>query len=439
MSRKRSSAGASFPSGKGAFLVFEESPPNDRGAAMKYVRGLRCRECGNEYPVSPQHVCELCFGPLEVIYDVEAIAAEVTRDRLDRGADSMWRFAAFLPAPDERVDIGAGGTRLIAAPRLAAEIGLRKLWLKSDAPNPTHSFKDRVVSVALSMARHFGFEVAACASTGNLANAVAAHAAAAGMRSIVFIPADLERGKIAATTIYGGDVIGIEGSYDDVNRLCAELASSKPWAFVNVNMRPFYAEGSKTIAFEIAQQLGWRSPDAVVIPIASGSLLTKVAKGFREFEQAGLIDTKAIKIAGAQASGCAPVAEAFEAGAEDVRPVKPATVARSLAIGDPADGYYALQEVRGSSGSIANVPEEEVVSGIELLARTEGIFTETAGGVAVSGLERLVRSGAIGPDEETVVLITGIGLKTLEVTRGESPTHIIKPKVEALAEVLSWQ
>lgn len=403
---------------------------------MKYVRGLRCRECGTDQPIAPQHVCDQCFGPLEVVYDLEEIASTVSRDRISAGPSSMWRYDMFLPSPDERVDIGAGYTRLIEAPRLAAELGIKKLWLKSDAPNPTHSFKDRVVSVALSMARHFGFEVAACASTGNLANAVAAHAAASGMRSVVFIPRDLEEGKIAATTIYGGHVIGVEGSYDDVNRLCAELTGSRPWAFVNVNVRPYYAEGSKTLAYEIAEQLGWRSPDAVVIPIASGSLLTKVAKGFREFAATGLIDEATVKITGAQAEGCSPVAQAFEAGSEDVRPVKPKTIARSLAIGDPADGYYALQEVRASSGGIVSVPEAEVVEGIKLLARTEGIFTETAGGVTISGLERLVRTGVISRDDETVALITGIGLKTIEALGPTAPTHVIDPSVEELDRVL---
>lgn len=404
---------------------------------MKYVRGLRCRECATEYPVAPQHVCEFCFGPLEVIYDLEEIGAEVTRAGIQAGPASMWRYEAFLPAPAERIDIGAGFTRLIEAPRLAAELGLRKLWLKSDAPNPTHSFKDRVVSVALSAARSFGFEVAACASTGNLANAVAAHAAAAGMRSVVFIPHDLERGKVAATVIYGGEVIAVKGSYDDVNRLCAELSGSRPWAFVNVNVRPFYAEGSKTIAFEIAEQLGWRAPQTVVVPIASGSLLTKVAKGFREFVATGLIDDASVKICGGQAEGCSPVAHAFEQGWEDVKPVKPSTIAKSLAIGDPADGYYALKEVRGSGGAIATVPEGEVAKGMELLARTEGIFTETAGGVTIAALERLVATGAISPDEETVALITGIGLKTLEALPDPKPTHTIEPSVEQLDAALA--
>lgn len=401
---------------------------------MKYVQGLSCRECARPYPIAPQHVCEFCFGPLEVVYDYEAIAADTTRERIAAGPESIWRYGAFLPAPEHsRVDIGAGWTRLRPAPRLAAELGLRKLWIKNDASNPTHSFKDRVVSVALSMARSFGYEVAACASTGNLANSVAAHAAASGMRSVVLIPAGLERGKVAGTTVYGGDVIEVEGSYDDVNRLCAELSSSVPWAFVNVNVRPYYAEGSKSLAFEVAEQLGWRFPDAVVVPIASGSLLTKIAKGFREFHSAGLVsDEPASKIYGAQAEGCSPVAQAWAAGREEVQPVKPNTIAKSLAIGDPADGYYALQEVRRSGGEILSVPEASIAEGMRLLARTEGIFTETAGGVTIATLERLVSDGTISPDAETVALVTGIGLKTIEALGDAGPTHRIRPQVEEL-------
>ena len=405
---------------------------------MKYVSGLRCRECGREYPIAPQHVCEFCFGPLEVVYDLEHIAADVDRRSIEAGPLSMWRYGPLLPAPEEgRVDIGAGFTRLTPAPRLGAELGLEKLWLKSDAPNPTHSFKDRVVSVALSVARNFGFDVAACASTGNLANAVAAHAAAVGMKSIVFIPKGLESGKIAATAVFGGEVIEVNGSYDDVNRLCGELSGSRRWAFVNVNLRPYYAEGSKSLAFEIAEQLGWRTPDAVVIPVASGSLLTKIGKGLRELHSVGLLEeAPRVAIHGAQAEGCSPVAQAFAAGSDDVRPVKPDTIAKSLAIGNPADGFYALKEVRASGGSIASVPEGAVTEGMRLLARTEGIFTETAGGVTIATLERLVREGAIRPDQETVALITGIGLKTLEAMGEPRPTHRIEPSVEELDRAL---
>ncbi|MGH2752676.1 MAG: threonine synthase [Actinomycetota bacterium] len=398
---------------------------------MKHVRGLFCKECGKEYPVAPQHVCEFCFGPLEIGYDYDEIASSISKESIASGPRSMWRYADLLPAPAEGVvDIGAGATMMRRAPRLAAELGLKTLWIKSDAGNPTHSFKDRVVSVALSVARWFGYEVAACASTGNLANAVAAHAAASGMRSVVFIPADLETGKVAGTVVFGGDVMEVNGSYDDVNRLCAELAGSHHWAFVNLNVRPYYAEGSKTLAFEIAEHLGWRAPDVVVVPVASGSLLTKMGKGMRELHTVGLLAEPNMQIHGAQAEGCSPVATAFAEDASDVRPVKPRTIAKSLAIGNPADGYYALSEVRSSGGTVEAVPEESVVEGMRLLARTEGIFTETAGGVTVAALEQAVRSGAISPDQETVALITGVGLKTLEALGETRPTHSIEPRVE---------
>ena len=405
---------------------------------MKYVRSLRCRECGRDYPVAPQHVCEFCFGPLEASYDYEAIGAEISRASIASGPTTMWRYAPLLPAPSEgAIDIGAGFTRLREAPRLAAELGLRKLWLKLDGGNPTHSFKDRVVSVALSVARSFGFEIAACASTGNLANAVAAHAAAAGMRSIVFIPSDLEEGKIAGTVVFGGEVVAVNGSYDDVNRLCAELSGERPWAFVNVNLRPYYAEGSKTLAFETVEQLGWRVPDAFVVPIASGSLLTKIGKGLRELHHVGLLDDEPhVTIHGAQAAGCSPVATAFESDSDDVKPVKPKTVAKSLAIGNPADGYYAIQEARTSGGRITSISEEAVVDGMRLLARTEGVFTETAGGVTIATLEKLVREGNISPDQETVALITGIGLKTLEALGSAQPTYRIEPRLEAAIDAL---
>lgn len=399
---------------------------------------LRCRECGATYVASPEHVCELCFGPLEIVYDYERIARLCSRERIAAGPHSMWRYADLLPVVGgSRVDIGAGWTRLREAPRLAAELGLRKLWIKSDAGNPTHSFKDRVVSVALSAARVFGFEVAACASTGNLANAVAAHAAASGMTSVVFIPSDLEPAKIAATAVYGGTVIGIDGSYDDVNRICAELAQEREWAFVNMNLRPFYAEGSKTLAFEVAEQLGWRRPDAVVVPVASGSLLTKIGKGFRELDAVGLVPAeRPVALHGAQAEGCSPVAAAFASGAGDVAPVRPRTLAKSLAIGSPADGSYALDEVRAVDGSICAVPEEQIAEGMRLLARTEGIFTETAGGVTISALERLVRSGAIDPAQETVALITGVGLKTLDVLGSPRPSRTAAPELSQVERVL---
>ena len=405
---------------------------------VKNVTGLVCKECGRDYPAAAQHACGFCFGPLEVAYDYDAIAAEVSRASVEAGPQTLWRYAPLLPSPpEERVDIGAGWTRLRPAPRLAAELGLKKLWLKDDAPNPTHSFKDRVVSVALSVARSLGYETAACASTGNLANAVAAHAAASGMRSVVLIPSGLEVGKRAATVIFGGTVLEVEGNYDDVNRLCSELAGATDWAFVNVNVRPYYAEGSKSLAFETVEQLGWRYPDAVVAPMASGALLTKVAKGLRELNRVGLMpDLPHTKIHGAQAEGCSPIVTAFDEGTDVVRPVKPDTVARSLAIGDPADGYYAIKEVRATEGSMTKVAEENVSEGIRLLARTEGVFTETAGGVTISGLEALVRSGAIDPADETVVLVTGIGLKTLEALGDPSPTATISPSLEDVEQAL---
>lgn len=403
------------------------------------VAELRCRECGRSHDVAPVYFCDECFGPLEVVLDLDLARSELaSRPVPDHG--SMWRFAPLLPASDPayRVDIGAGGTPLRAAPRLASEVGVGKVWLKLDLLNPTNSFKDRVVSVALSAARAFGYGVAACASTGNLANSVAAHAAAAGMRSVVFIPHDLEAGKIAASRIYGGEVVGVHGSYDDVNRLCAEAASQLPWAFVNVNLRPYYAEGSKTLAFEVAQQLGWSTPDAVIAPVASGALLTKVGKGFRELEQVGLIDEDRTRLFGAQAEGCAPVATAFENGHEDVVPVKPATIAKSIAIGNPGDGVYALREVRARAGAVTSVAEADVPRGIELLARTEGIFTETAGGVAVAALEKLVEERRLSTSDEVVVLVTGHGLKTLEALSDSGPTRVVRPVLEEIDDLSAF-
>ena len=412
---------------------------------MPFVEGLRCRECARSYPAEALHVCEWCFGPLEVVYDYEAIAASVSRERIAAGPKSMWRYADLLPASAEgAVDLGAGFTPLVRADHLAAELGLSELWLKNDTVNPTGSFKDRVVSVALTKARELGFKVAACASTGNLANAVAAHAARAGMRSVVFIPADLERAKVVTTAVFGGTLVALEGNYDDVNRLCAELASEFPtWAFVNVNIRSYYAEGSKTLAFEVAEQLGWKAPDHVVVPVGSGSQLTKVAKGFRELYKVGLLDQEpSVRVSGAQAEGCAPVAQAFEAGTGFVRPVKPSGIAKSLAIGNPADGAYALEEVRASGGAVAAVSDAEVVEAIRLLARTEGIFAETAGGVTVGVLAKLAASGVIKPNERVVALITGNGLKTIEAVAPQcQPTVTIEPSLEAFqaAGVADWQ
>ncbi len=404
---------------------------------MPYVEGLRCRECGRAYPAEALHVCEWCFGPLEVMYDYEAVRAAVSRESIAAGPLSIWRYADLLPAAAEgAVSLGAGFTPLVRADRLAAELGLGELWIKNDTLNPTGSFKDRVVSVALTKAQELGFKVAACASTGNLANSVAAHAAQAGMESVVFIPADLEPAKVVTTAVFGGRLVAVDGTYDDVNRLCAELADEYPtWAFVNVNVRTYYAEGSRTLAFEVAEQLGWQAPDHVVVPVASGSQLTKVAKGFKELFRVGLLDDEPhVRVSGAQASGCSPVATAFAAGVDVVRPVRPDTIAKSLAIGNPADGLYALDAVRESGGSFGSVSDDEIVAGIRLLARTEGIFAETAGGVTIATLAQLAAAGVVRPDERVVVYVTGNGLKTVEVVAPTArPSATIAPTLAAFA------
>jgi len=407
---------------------------------VSFVEGLRCRECSRVYPAEALHVCDFCFGPLEVAYDYEKIRANVTRQSIADGPLTMWRYGPLLPADAQApVDLGAGFTPLVRADRLAAELGLGELWIKNDTVNPTGSFKDRVVSVALTKARELGYKVAACASTGNLASSVGAHAAHAGMKSFVFIPHDLEAGKVVMTAVYGGNLIAVNGNYDDVNRLCAELASEQPtWAFVNVNVRPYYAEGSKTLAFEIAEQLGWQTPDHVVVPIASGSQLTKVHKGFQELHKVGLLDDEPhVRISGAQALGCSPVATAFKEGTDVVRPVRPDTIAKSLAIGNPADGPYAVEAVRQTGGAIEAVSDGEVIDAIKLLARTEGIFAETAGGVTIATLARLAAAGVVQRDERVVALVTGHGLKTIEaVAPSSKPTATIAPTLDAFAAIL---
>ena len=382
---------------------------------MAFASALKCRECGREYPTDPLNVCEFCFGPLEVVYDYEAISRVISRERIQNGPLTMWRYQDLLPVDgDNAVDLQTGFTPLMKAPNLGRMLGLDHLYIKNDAVNPTNSFKDRVVSVASTKALEYEFKTLACASTGNLAGSVAAHAARAGMNAYIFIPADLERGKVVGAAIYGPTVVAINGSYDDVNRLCSELADTYPWAFVNINMRPYYAEGSKTLGYEVAEQLGWQAPAHCIVPSASGSMFTKIWKGFKEFEDLELIPKVHTHMHMTQAAGCAPIAEAFEAGMTRVRPVKPDTVAKSLAIGNPADGYYSLKTIQESDGDATIVPEEEVVTGIRMLAESEGIFTETAGGVVISGLKRLVERGAIKRDEVTVAYITGNGLKTLE-------------------------
>ena len=392
---------------------------------------LRCKECERTTELTAAYVCEYCFGPLEVTYDMERIAATVTRERIASGPHSLWRYRDFLPCSPEDVHAGlpSGMTPLVRAPRLAEALGLRDVWVKNDTANPTHSFKDRVVSVALEKAKQLGYSVVACASTGNLANSVAAHASAHGLDSYVFVPADLEEQKIVATAVYGTKLMAVDGNYDDVNRLCMELASDRPWAFVNVNVRPYYSEGSKTLAYEVAEQLGWTLPDRCVVPIASGSLYTKINRGFRDLLQTGLVEGEVPVLNGAQAAGCGPVAAAFEAGLDFVAPVRPATIAKSLAIGNPADGVFALDVARATGGSISSVTEEEIVEGIELLARTTGIFTETAGGVTTATLTKLARSGEISPDERVVVYITGDGLKTLDAVADRVERHPIQPTV----------
>ena len=411
------------------------------------VTHLQCKECKSEYPLQALYVCERCFGPLEVAYDHSTLTAACgggahgdrgeLRRRIQAGPQNIWRYADFLPLPDgppgpsgrlaSRVGLPAGCTPLIRADRLAHALGLGEVWVKNDAANPTHSFKDRVVSVAAARARELGFQTIACASTGNLANSVAAHGAALGLESYVFIPADLEEQKVLATGVYGTKLVTVEGNYDDVNRLCTELCAERDWAFVNVNLRPYYAEGSKTLAFEIAEQLGFELPDRIVAPVASGSLFTKIGKGFDEWREVGLLDGEPPRMNGAQAEGCAPVANAFAAGHEVCRPVKPDTIAKSLAIGNPADGPYALELARSSGGGIDAVSDEEIKQGIALLAKTTGVFTETAGGVTTAVLAKLAERGEIDPDERVVIAITGDGLKTLDAVRDTFETIAIEP------------
>ena len=408
----------------------------DSPARFGAAAGLTCRECDATYDLGADHVCADCFGPLEIAYSFGA----VSRASIEAGPQTMWRYADLLPVRP-LVDLQVGMTRLVRADNLARALGMRRLWVKDDSGNPTHSFKDRVVAVAASAARTLGFEVLACASTGNLAGAVAAAAAKGGMRSVVLIPADLEPAKVTMAAVYGGTLVAVEGSYDDVNRLCSELVGELPWAFVNTNVRPFYAEGSKTVGYEIAEQLGWRLPDQVVCPVASGSLLTKVDKAWREMSQLGLVEGSPYRVFGAQSDGCAPVATAFAAGWDVVRPVRPSGIAKSLAIGNPADGPYALDAVRRTGGAIAAVSDAEAIDGMRLLAHTEGIFAETAGGVVVATLRRLLAGGVLDPDAETVLLNTGDGLKTLDAIADVArPTTTIAASYDAFvaAGLAGW-
>ncbi|MDP9023317.1 MAG: threonine synthase [Actinomycetota bacterium] len=407
---------------------------------VRNVAGLRCRECGSEQPVGPSHVCGFCFGPLEPVYDEAVVAARAHRDVITAGPATLWRYAPLLPIvrdgplPD---DLGTGLSPLRPAPRLAARLGLGRLWLKDDTRNPSGSFKDRVVSVALQAAHAFGIDTLACASTGNLANSVAAHAAHAGMDAYVFVPHDLEEAKIVSSAVYGANVVAVKGSYDDVNRLCAEAADDLGWGFANVNLRAYYAEGSKTLGFEVAEQLGWRLPDHVVVPVASGSQLTKVHRAFRELVRHGLVEDHPTRISGAQAAGCNPVAAAFKAGRDVIRPVKADTIAKSLAIGNPADGYYAVNVVRDTGGEVDDVTDDEIRDGMRLLAETEGIFAETAGGVTIATLAKLASTGVVTAGEEVVAMITGNGLKTVESLTGHvGPAFHIEPSLDAFGRQL---
>jgi len=408
---------------------------------MSFATGLLCRECGATYPSEARYSCDFCFGPLEVDYDLEAARGVLTRESIASGPNSIWRYGALLPDPGlEPVDLGAGWTPLRRSTRLAEVLGVRELWLKDDTRNPTGSFKDRVVSVALSSARRLGFTTAACASTGNLATSVAAHAASIGWASVTIIPSDLEKSKIAMAAIFGGTVLGVEGNYDDVNRLCVELvAEHGDWAFVNVNLRPYYAEGSKTLSFEICEQLGWRTPDQVIVPLASGSQFTKVAKGFKQFIELGLVDGSAPVLFGAQATGCSPIASAFASGADVVTPQRPNTIARSLAIGNPADGPYVLDELRAHGGDCGSVPDSEILECIGLLAETEGIFAETAGGVTIASLRQMINRGTIDRDKSIVAIISGHGLKTLDaIVDTATVSSTITPSLEAAEEALRF-
>src|SRR6187551_184800 len=396
------------------------------------VQSLKCKECGETYELDARFVCEQCFGPLEVTYDFSDLDPAEARRKIQAGSRGIWRYSDFLPFEGRPGDpLEPGLTPLVRADRLAGRLGLGELWVKNDAANPTHSFKDRVVAVALAKARELGFDTVACASTGNLANAVAAHAAAAGLHSYVFVPSDLEEQKLLATGVYGTRLVGVRGTYDDVNRLCTQLAETRPWAFVNVNLRPYYAEGSKTLAYETAEQLGWELPDRIVCPIASGSLFTKLGRGFQEWLDIGLVEGGQPVFNGAQAQGCSPVATAFAEGWDVCKPQRPETIAKSLAIGDPADGPYAVEQARATGGRIDAVDDDEIREGIGLLAETTGIFTETAGGVTVGVLRKLAERGEIASGERVVVYLTGEGLKTLDAARDRFQMHEIDPDLES--------
>lgn len=406
---------------------------------MGYIKGLKCRECGRGYPVAPIYVCEFCFGPLEVVYDYKSIRKILTRKAIEKREKNLWRYRELLPIDGEpQVGLNSGYTPLLKADNLAKELGIEKLYIKDDTvAHPTLSFKDRVVAVALTKAREFGFDTVACASTGNLAHSVSAQGVKAGFKRFIFIPATLEASKIVASLVYEPNLIAVDGNYDDVNRLCSEIANKYRWAFVNINIRPFYAEGSKTHGFEIIEQLGWKAPDNIVVPCASGSLLTKIWKGFKEFEEIGIIKELNTKVFAAQATGCSPISTAIKQGTDVIKPVRPNTIAKSLAIGNPADGFYATQAVKESGGYGEDVSDQEIVDAIKLLAKTEGIFSETAGGVTVAVAKKLIETGRMGRDETTVICITGNGLKTQEALNGHTISpYYIKPNLVSFEEIL---
>lgn len=406
---------------------------------MGHIEGLKCRECGREYPVEPIYVCEFCFGPLEVAYDYKSISKAINREKIESRQKNLWRYRELLPIDGEpQAGLNSGFTPLIKADNLAKTLGIKELYIKDDTVvHPTLSFKDRVVAIALTKAREFGFDTVACASTGNLAHAVSAHGAMIGFNRFIFIPAALEASKIIASLVYEPNLIAVDGNYDEVNRLCSEIANKYRWAFVNINIRPFYAEGSKTLGFEIIEQLGWKAPDNVVVPSASGSLLTKIWKSFKEFKDIGIIKELHTKIFAAQATGCSPISTAIKQGTDVIRPVKPNTIAKSLAIGNPADGFYAAQVVRETGGYAEDVTDQEIIDAIKHLAKTEGVFAETAGGVTLAATRKLIETGRIQRDEVTVICITGNGLKTQEALQGQTISpYYIKPNFSSFEEVL---
>ena len=403
---------------------------------MSYATALRCRKCGQEYPIQPMNLCDFCLSPLEVVYDYKAMAKGLSREKLAGGPPNMWRYRDMLPVEDKEIDLGTGFTPLVKADTLGRELGLDQLYIKNDCLNPTYSFKDRVVSVAATKAREFGFDTIACASTGNLAASVAAHAAKAKMKAYVFVPSNMEPGKLAGTAIYNPVLVTVDGSYDDVNRLCGKLAARYNWGFININLRPYYAEGSKTLAYEVAEQLGWCAPDCVVVPAASGLLFTRIWKGLDELSMLGLIETANTRMYISQAAGSSPIVNAFDAGTLHVHPVKPNTIAKFIAIGNPADGFYALRVARQSGGGASAATDEEIIAGMRLLAETEGIFAEAAGGVVIAALKKLVASGLVKKNELTVAFITGAGTKTQEILSDIVQVSTIKPTMESFEEVL---